>query len=415
VKCLLLMMMHELFWTIRLTGGDAISRIFNEVRRYSETTPLSDPLVWMVVTVLFAGALALAVVWPMLWTRIRLDPAAFRKKKTVSPGLAVSVRQAVTGYVRTLAETLLQGVVLLCAVVVLAMAGYLFCKMIWYLFLSTPVGQQYVAFFPHRVRLIESVLGQDLLRFPVMITGISFGAGMFFSACCRLLHLTRYAYLPRGPVGRIVLFAIPQNLVAAAAVRTVYTIPHWGAAYAGTLIPTLLVFVYCFRFTNRLLPELGLFFMLWKPKKETPLHVIFLKCMKTEKKTLEFDPLNWTLTGKQFLASDGIRTQGLFLERSGHEFILYRYGHDLFFQVDDRELALQTDLSVLWLKTGRYRRRFELYRGGDRLFRMAWSALPLLGNPAPTAAFFDTFEATLQNRAAYENAFMPEDGSETMI
>lgn len=61
---------------------------------------------------------------------------------------------------------------------------------------------------------------------------------------------------------------------------------------------------------------------------------IYLQGMNAGKTVLEVDPLNENFTDKHLPTGDGIDTQGLFLTRSGHEFVVYRYDHDLFFQVD---------------------------------------------------------------------------------
>lgn len=412
----LLIRLQDLLSAINGSALRELSRMLDEALRHPGTRLLNDHLVWCFVGAsLFVGTLAFAALWRMLLTGIRFDKVSFRKRKNSTPGFAISIRGAVSEYFRSVVKTILEGVILMCVAAVLTTVGYLLCKIGWYSYRASPVGQAYAAYFPHRAQLINMVLCRDLFLFPAMLTGISFGAGMAFFACCRLFHITRYVYLPRGPLGKIVLFALPLNVGAAAAVRTLFPIPHWGAAYAAALIPTLLVFAYCSRFTNRLMPELGMFFSVWKRKKDTPQHVVFLQDLNTGKKILEYDPLAEALTGKRFPVDDGIETQGLFLTRSGHEFILYRYGHDLFFQVDDRELLLRTDMSVQWRKKGRFGRCFQLDRDGTRLFRLAWSSLPLFGPQAPAAAFFDAFEGILKNRTAYENAFTVDPGADQAI
>jgi hypothetical protein len=412
----LLSWLHAFISVINISKLNEISRIFDEASRHPGTRLLNDHLVWIFIgAALLVGVVAFCVLWQMLQTGIRYDPVVFRKRETDSQSIVISIRAAVARYLRSLVKTLLEGLVMLGAAVVLTMVGYVFFKIAWYSFLASPLGQHYARYFPYRAQLVNMVLGRDLFLFPAVLTEISFSVGMFFSACFRLLHITRYAYLPRGPVGKIVLFALPLNVAAAVVVRKVCSVPHWVAAYFAVLIPTLLVFSYCFRSTNRLLPELGTFFSVWKRKRGTPRHVIYLRGMNAGKKVLEFDPLNGNLTGKSLPADDGIDTQGLFLTRSGHEFVVYRYGHELFFQVDDREVPLQTDMSVQWEKKGRFGRRFELYRAGDRLFRLAWSVSPLFGSQAPTAAFFDAFDAILKSRTAFENAFMVDAASEQAI
>lgn len=386
-----------------------ISLMVEETLRHPGKQLADDHLLWAYIgAVLVFGIPGLTALFRMLLTGIRLDKASFPRRKEGTNAAAANFRGAVCSYLRSISKTLLEGIVLLCVATVLTTVAYLFTKIAWYSYQAGPVGQYYAVHFPHRAQLMEMVLGLDLFLFPTMLTGIACAAGLVFSACCRIFYISRYLYLPRGGVGKTILFALPLNLLAAAAVRTVFPIPHWAAAYAAALLPTLLVFPYCFRFTNRLLPEIGMVLTFWKRKRKSPLHVIFLKYLNSGKKTMEFDPLNGKFTGKQFPADDDIDTHGQFLSRGGHTFILYRYGHDLFFQVDDRELPVDTDMSAQWRQTGRFINRFELYRNEKRLFRLAWSTFPRFAFTAPAVAFFDQFEGILKNRSTYENTFMVE-------
>ena len=399
-----------------MIGIDALkefSRMFQRALQHPGVQLLNDHLVLIVlVASLIVGAFATMVLWRALWTGMWIEKAAFKTvdKDAVKP--ASSSRDATIGYFRFLLNDFLQGLVLFLSVSVVTTVLFIFGKTLWFSYLASPVGRFYPIYFPHRARLISMVLGQDMFIFPIMLTTLSFGTGMICSAVCRFFYLTRYIYLSKGMMGRILLLALPLNIAAAAVLRPLLSCPHWGAAYAATLIPMLLSFNFCFRFTNRFLPEMGMLFRGFTQKNNPPMNIVYLQNLHSGKTVLEFDPLSGRRTGKRFPNQDGAQTQGQFLLRRGHEYILYRYGRDLFFQVDDLEVPLCPDMSAHLLKKGRFSHRFELSRDDTRLFRLNWSTFPLSNTRGPTARFFDSMEEILRNREVYESAFIIEDDPE---
>jgi len=291
------------------------------------------------------------------------------------------------------------------AAAVLSIVVYALCKLSWYSYLVTPIGQLYPYYFPERARIMNTLLGQDLFLFPMILTGIALLLGLLAGAVCRLLHITRYGYTSRALLVRIALFALPLTAVAAVFTQAAFAIPHWGAAYGAALLPTLLVFPFCFKSTDFLLPEIGMVSSLWKTDRQAPHQVLFLQNRNAFRHILEFDPLEARLTGRRFPADGDVAIQGQFVGRRGHRYVLYRYGHDLFFQVDDWELRLDRKMAAQLKRKGRFGRRFELSEGETCLFRLRWSELPLIGAGKATTAFFEVFHAFLQDRTAFEAAY----------
>ena len=367
---------------------------------------LSEHLAWVIVVIsLAAGIPALLLAWRVLGSGQRVHKESYRQIDKGAEPLGASLRNATGAYFRSIVDFAFEGVLLVVAAALLSIAVYVLCKFAWYSYLVTPVGRLYPFYFPERAQIINAVLGQDLFLFPVVLTGIALILGLLAGAVCRLLHITRYAYTSRGLLGRIVLLALPLSAVAAVFTQAAFAVPHWSAAYGATLLPTLLVFSFCFKSTGFLLPEIGMVSSLWKNDRQVPPQVLFLQNRNSRGQTLEFDPLQASLTGRRFAADDDIAIQGQFVTRRGHQYILYRYGHDLFFQVDDRELKLSKEMSVLMKPKGRFGRRFELIGGETCLFRLAWSALPRVGSGGAAAAFFESFHATLKDPTAFEKAY----------
>jgi uncharacterized membrane protein len=367
----------------------------------------SEYLVWLLLAAAGVAAIfAVAALWRLLGSGIRIHKASFKKVAAETAVTAASVRAAVRGYVQATVDLLVEGLVVMCAAVVVTVLIYLWAKLAWYSYMNTPVGRLYPIYFPDRAVIMNAVLGQDLFVFPMVLTVFACTAGLFMGAVGRLFHITRYVYTPRGIMGRILVAALPLGAVTATLARAAFALPHWGAAFGAALLPALLVFPFCFKATDRLLPEIGVLFSRRSKGDRTPVQVVYLQDLVSKKRVLAFDPIKSRLTGRSYPAGDGIATQGMVLTRRGHGMLLYRYGRDLFFQVDDRELQLQPDMQARQVASGRFGRRFELLREESRLFRLTWSDLPLFEPRAATRAFFDAFSGILKDRTAFTEAFV---------
>jgi len=367
---------------------------------------LSEYLTGVLLAILLAAGIpALWVAWRLLGSGLRIHKAAYRKIAGDAGRFGASLRAAAGSYFRFVVDLAFEGLLLVCAATLLTIVTYGLCKLSWYAYLVTPVGRLYPLYFPERAQIMNAVLGQDLFLMPMVSIGIALFMGLLAGTVCRLLHITRIVYGSRGLAGRIALFGLPLTAAVAVFTQAVFAIPHWGAAYAAALLPTLLVFSFCFKTAHGLLPEIGMVAALWKRERPTPAQVLFLQNRNTGRRILEFDPLQSRLTGRRFPADDDIAMQGQFLARSGHQYILYRYGHDLFFLVDDLELQLSKEMSARLAPWGRFGYRFELIGGETCLFRLFWSALPGIGPGKATMAFFEALQATLKDRAAYEDAY----------
>ncbi|WP_419663960.1 uncharacterized protein Dvar_41980 [Desulfosarcina variabilis str. Montpellier] len=410
-----LIFLDKLYATINMPALKELSRMFQNLLLHSKIQLLNEHLESSALLLSLIGcAIATTILWRMLWAGFRVEKTAF---KIVDADAAKSARfswGSVYGYFRSLVDWLLKGLILFCCVLIITTGLFIICKTLWFSYVASPVGRLYPVYFPQRARLMGMVLGQDIIVFPIMLTILSFGAGLICAAGCRFFYLTRYIFLARGLMGRILLLSLPINVLAAAALRPIFPYPHWGAAYAATLIPTLLSFIFCFKFTNRFLPEWGMLFRGLSRQDKTPARTLFLQNLNSVKTVLEFDPISGKRTGKQFPAYDGVQTQGQFLSRRGHEFILYRYGRDLFFLVDNLELPLHPDMSTRILEKGRWLRRFELSRDDTRLFRLNWSTLPMSGARRPTVRFFNIFKEILDDRETYETVFIIEEDEQDL-
>lgn len=132
-----------------------------------------------------------------------------------------------------------------------------FCKAAWYLYQHTQIGQQYNSLFSGYAQSISGLLNSNLFLLSLDITIISFVSCIAVCCVLQISHITRYFYLPRGFLGRIIFFGFPLTFIPALKIQDKYALQSIEMAYYLALIPTLCVFVYCFEYTIQLLPGIG--------------------------------------------------------------------------------------------------------------------------------------------------------------
>ncbi len=136
--------------------------------------------------------------------------------------------------------------------------GFLYLsKMMWYVYISTPVGKYFVANFTDRSQAIFYLFDMNLLYFSIFVTGAAFTICLIVSAICRVLHISRLLYHSRGMWGKMVYWGIPLAALVAHYLQSAYDLNRLEIAYLVAFIPTLFVFPACFKLSDMLLPEIG--------------------------------------------------------------------------------------------------------------------------------------------------------------
>lgn len=130
------------------------------------------------------------------------------------------------------------------------------CKIIWYTYMATPIGKQYMVFFAGRSQAVTYILSNNLVIFSIRLTLSAFTTCLLVGAVCQVLHITRYLYMSRGFFGRIVFWGLPLTAVAAYCAQFAFEIEFWPTAVILFFVPTLCVFTGCFKYTTELLPEI---------------------------------------------------------------------------------------------------------------------------------------------------------------
>lgn len=154
-------------------------------------------------------------------------------------------------------DVMIQTILLLFITAVVNIGLLYLCKMLWYIYISTPIGQQFVTISAGTSQVIFDILSRDFVSLSIKVTIAAFTICMLISAICQVLHIARYLYLPRGFFGKIALWGFPLTAVVATHIRDTEGFEYWSIAYAAALVPTLCIFTGCFKFTYELLPEIG--------------------------------------------------------------------------------------------------------------------------------------------------------------
>lgn len=160
-------------------------------------------------------------------------------------------------YARRVWDIIGQALLLLIATVSLSIVLLYLCKILWRIYIITPVGTTYVAAFTEKAETISHILNKNFISFSIEVTFFAFGVCMIISGLCRLFYIARYLYLPRGFFGKIGFWGLTLTAAVAEYIQPVYDIQEWKTAYIIAFVPTLCLFTSCFRFTNIMLPEIG--------------------------------------------------------------------------------------------------------------------------------------------------------------
>jgi len=300
-------------------------------------------------------------------------------------------------------ETLLEAII---SAVIAAFILTIFlysCKALWTLYTSTPVGMRYVKSFSQSAGNISAMFKRDPLLLSIRLTGLSFFVCFSIAAVCRFLHINRLIYVSRGFLWKGVFLGLPLTAVTAAAAQTALQIAPWKSAFSAAIVPTFLMFNGCFRYSQKTIPEIGSLYLKFRKQKVSHSNVVYLRPLhsRNNKNLMEFDVVNGMLTGKKIQAVEEIIINGIYSRTKKHDFFLYRYAGEYFFQYDDNEIVLNSRLDSNWCKTGRWGRIFELKQGDEKGLRIKYRNFK---SSEANNIFFET-NCLVENKALFSDDY----------
>lgn len=131
-----------------------------------------------------------------------------------------------------------------------------YVKYWWYLFKSTDVGQAYAEQFYYNYQMTNDVLNRNIYDLSINLTITSFVICFLVSSVCQIFFISRYLYSGRGNFSRIIFFGLPLTYIVATYIMPTNEFNNMDSAFIVAVIPTLCVFMGCFRLSEKLLPEL---------------------------------------------------------------------------------------------------------------------------------------------------------------
>jgi hypothetical protein len=155
---------------------------------------------------------------------------------------------------RTLIYSLIEMTILCAATTVIFMAVLLFLKVMWHLYLQTPVGYKFAsnACLLSNYTLAQ-LLSKDLMLFSIEITATTLIACLILSAICQVLAVRRLFYEGRGLANRIVWLLV--FMIVSADTLTERSQLDFPIAVGLCIVPSMCMFATCLTVSDRLLPE----------------------------------------------------------------------------------------------------------------------------------------------------------------
>lgn len=167
------------------------------------------------------------------------------------------MKNSVVSYVKRLTDALGEFMVHTLFTVIGYIVILYIAKMMWSLFLETPVGQHHSELFAERAEMLSEILFGNIpsTAFQILLTCLS--AGLVITAAGRLFHLYRPFYRTLDAATRTLIWGIPVVIYAT---RTLYmngTIDSYGFAVPLSLLPCMAFTRITLRLNRVAIPEIG--------------------------------------------------------------------------------------------------------------------------------------------------------------
>ena len=169
----------------------------------------------------------------------------------------LQLKRACLNYGSTLVDITVRAGLLVIGTAVLNLMVLYFYNILWHIYRLTYIGKQFVVLHPQQTQLISSIVGHDITRLAAHTTLAAFGICMIISGLCRFLYIWRFFYDPQGLIGKFAWWGLTLTAVVSIYMNDHFGFKNWAAVIPITIVPTLCVFTYSFKFSARLLPEIG--------------------------------------------------------------------------------------------------------------------------------------------------------------
>ena len=161
------------------------------------------------------------------------------------------------GYFRNAMEITIRSILLLIGTAVLNLIVLYFYNILWHIYRMTYSGKKFILTHPKFTQLVSNLLNNDIIEIAIDTTFSAFTICFIICAICQVLHITRYLFNPQNSIIKLLFWGLPLTAAVSMYVNDIHEFEHWTYTFPITIVPTLCVFTYCFKFTEDLLPEIG--------------------------------------------------------------------------------------------------------------------------------------------------------------
>jgi hypothetical protein len=166
-----------------------------------------------------------------------------------------STRNPAVRYIYRLIDKTFEAFFLLLATWGLLLLLLYVLKLFWCLYRTTPMGGQFLSLFPERAMTMMEIADMELLHFSFDITFTSFLFCMALGAICRFTHISYFFYSSQGLMGKLIYWGLALSAMVSFYVKKEYGFYSWEVVFIVVMIPTYIMFISCFKYTESLLPE----------------------------------------------------------------------------------------------------------------------------------------------------------------
>jgi hypothetical protein len=139
---------------------------------------------------------------------------------------------------------------------VILYAGLLYlANLFWLLYIETPVGKRFLALHIVDASSIEGIRAENFLMLSLEVILTVLTVCLVFGAVSQVFLLHRYFFEGRGFFYRLIIWGIPCVALTALAISRTYETGPVASSFLA-VVPTMVLFHSCLRFTPGLLPEI---------------------------------------------------------------------------------------------------------------------------------------------------------------
>lgn len=189
----------------------------------------------------------------------------------------LSRKNPVINYFYKLTSTIIEAGLLVAATGILCFLIFYTLDMFWYLYADTLMGEKFMIIYPERARTIMQLAELDLTNFCMEITLSTFVICIGLAAACQFTHVSHYFYLSQGFFGKLIWWGAPLTGMVSYYIKDEYGLSSWEVTAGIIMIPTYLMFMNCFKYSQKMIPEAGDILKFLVPQVKQSYHFVYIK------------------------------------------------------------------------------------------------------------------------------------------